>query len=204
MTIDQRRHFFPSAPIQTVPGQRAEVEVQLRKGGEAPAAAPCAPTGFEWGMAVGLSRYSYGYSGDSGTVEYVNLTPSFSEFRQSWTAEGFVSEFQPGTGFLVPDDVTWEDFDDGWNKLETVRFGFVTVTPVGPACGLTWEVTWEGGEVPNLRLDYKADAPVLKFRASTIAGEIEVRNLTAIFTAKCAGNKVGEMRLVVLRRQPLS
>lgn len=41
--IQQRRRFFPSTPVQTVPGRSVELEVQVRPAGVVAASAPTAP-----------------------------------------------------------------------------------------------------------------------------------------------------------------
>ena len=41
--IQQRRRFFPSTPVQTVPGRSVELEVQVRPAGVVAAPAPTAP-----------------------------------------------------------------------------------------------------------------------------------------------------------------
>lgn len=197
MTMIERRRFFPSSPVQTVPGQKAEVEVQLHKGGEAPAVPTCAPTGFEWGVQSAVLKEEQLL--DGGPPWTWAEWPDFTEVKEGFDeTTGRWGSMTPGTAYLrLRYDRNYNELSSHW-KREALRLDYVTVTPIGPACGLTWEVAWENGVAPDGYKEYHTDGPVLKFHARKTDGGGETRTLTAIFTAKCASKEVGKMRLVIL------
>lgn len=98
MTV--RRRFFPVAPVQQVPGQRVELEVQLRPQGVAPPAAAAPPAAIVTWMARGSDMVFYSEVVETSPGVWVGRdgegdfgTGDYGEFRGrpgflTWMGEG--------------------------------------------------------------------------------------------------------------------
>lgn len=182
--MTDRRRFFPAKTVQQVPGQKVEVEVELKKGGEAPAAPPCSPTGFFWGARKAMTTYK---SGEDTWIseweqDYSLHTTTYGDIRTDFV--------EPGTAWLRAESYNWYE--------ETViQTAAMLAIPVGPSCGLTWSLGWEGYK-PNRYIEFSADGPVAIIHVRTIEGVEEYNEGIAVLTASCAGKTVGTLRLVIL------
>lgn len=190
--MTDRRRFFPSKTVQQVPGQKVEVEIELKKGGEAPAA-PCAPTGFFWGSRKAFLVRKY-----EERSECQNWEPDYSLYQTRYDEERNSIEFtETGTAWTAAESFDWYASEEGISKIEVVQTAAMLAIPIGPSCGLTWSLGWEGYK-PNRHVEFSQDGPVAIIHVRTIEGVNEYNQGTAILTASCAGKTVGTLRLVIL------
>ncbi|WP_415034406.1 hypothetical protein [Azonexus sp.] len=188
--MTDRRRFFPAKTVQQVPGQKVEVEVELKKGGEAP---PCAPTGFFLG-----SRKAFLVSQYVERSEYQNWEPDYSLYQTRYDEEWNSTEFtESGTAWITPENHDRYKTEGSESKIEVVQTAAMLAIPIGPSCGLTWSLGWEGYK-PNRHIEFSADGPVAIIHVRTIEGVEEYNEGTAILTASCAGKTVGTLRLVIM------
>lgn len=190
--MTDRRRFFPAKTVQQVPGQKVEVEIELKKGGEAPAA-PCAPTGFFWG-----SRKAFLVNKYEERSEHKNWEPDYSLYQTRYDEEWNSTEFtESGTAWTTPENHDRYKTEGSEWKTEVVQTAAMLAVPIGPSCGLTWSIGWEGYK-PNRHIEFSQDGPVAIIHVRTIEGVNEYNQGTAILTASCAGKTVGTLRLVIL------
>lgn len=215
--MTERRRFFPSRPVQTVPGRTVELAVQLRKLPEAVAAAP-------------EPAFSY------ATWLLPDLIPNYQSLTQKsdgvWEDEyGSVFKGEP-----------FEGYQDGGQPIAIVGDGFTCVDAVidshysqggygraiygaifGATAAVTWEFTWDNawtGEfqdgMEGSEIDFDPSAPgifvsLYGHRASAYGSTILLRTwptdggaggqdtLTAIATI--GGAEVARLTAVVLTRE---
>ena len=195
--MTDRRRFFPAKTVQQVPGQKVEVEIELKKGGEAPAA-PCAPTGVFFGARSALVRTEE-IREDKKDIEFNEWFPDFRSISGKEDEEGnWVSFVEKGTAWTRPE--YYQDYltDVGERKkAEIIQTAAILAVPIGPSCGLTWSLGWEGYK-PNRHIEFSQDGPVAIIHVRTIEGVNEYNQGTAILTASCAGKAVGTLRLVIM------
>lgn len=190
--MTDRRRFFPAKTVQQVPGQKVEVEIELKKGGESPAA-PCAPTGFFWG-----ARKSLLVQKNDDRTRYEDWEPDYSLSHTTYDADWNRTDIiENGTAWTTAEGFDWYASEDGVWKIEVVQTAAMLAIPVGPSCGLTWSLGWEGYK-PNRHIEFSQDGPVAIIHVRTIEGVEEYTQGTAILTASCAGKTVGTLRLVIL------
>ncbi len=187
--MTDRRRFFPAKTVQQVPGQRVEVEVELKKDGKA----PCAPTGFFWGSRKAFLVRKY-----EERSEYQNWEPDYSLYQTRYDEEWNSIEFtETGTAWTTAESFDMYASEDSIWKTEVVQTAAMLAIPIGPSCGLTWSIGWEGYK-PNRHIEFSQDGPVAIIHVRTIEGVNEYNQGTAILTASCAGKTVGTLRLVIL------
>lgn len=188
--MTDRRRFFPAKTVQQVPGQKVEVEVEIKKGGEAP---PCAPTGFFWGSRKALLVRQYGERS-----EYQNWEPEYSLYQTRYDEEWNSTEFtESGTAWITPENHDRYKTEGSESKIEVVQTAAMLAIPIGPSCGLTWSLGWEGYK-PNRHIEFSQDGPVAIIHVRTIEGVEEYNEGIAVLTASCAGKTVGTLRLVIM------
>lgn len=187
--MTDRRRFFPAKTVQQVPGKKVEVEVELKKDGKA----PCAPTGFFWGSRKAFLVRKY-----EERSEYQNWEPDYSLYQTRYDEEWNSTEFtESGTAWTTPENHDRYKTEGSEWKIEVVQTAAMLAIPIGPSCGLTWSLGWEGYK-PNRHIEFSQDGPVAIIHVRTIEGVEEYNQGTAILTASCAGKTVGTLRLVIL------
>lgn len=196
--MTDRRRFFPAKTVQQVPGQKVEVEVELKKGGEAP---PCAPTSVFFGVRSALVRTEEIREGKKD-IEFDEWFPVFRLISGKEDEEGNWIEFiESGTAWTRPEShQNYLTTAGERKKNEIIQTAAILAIPVGPSCGLTWSLGWEGYK-PNRHIEFSADGPVAIIHVRTIEGVDEYNDGIAILTASCAGKTVGTLRLVILPDQ---
>lgn len=182
--MTDRRRFFQAKTVQQVPGQKVEVEVELKKGGEAPT---CAPTGFFWGARKAMTTYKSGEGGQETIID--EWAPDYVLHINEYGSD----LVEQGTAWLRADSYNWYEETD-------IHTAAMLAIPIGPSCGITWSLSWEGDK-PNRHIEFSQDGPVAIIHVRTIEGVDEYNQGTAIITASCAGKTVGALRLVILPDQ---
>ena len=211
--MSERRRFFPSSPVQTVPGRSVELEMQLRPLAPVPAVAPAPPPapggcdviGVGWLFGSSWEDGNEWWSGETLPDGRLRIWDEWNEDNSSvWEGEPahYMDDYMPphrprtvpGPGFRCTYlSVAWD-----WSSFGRT---FHAVLQGGAMTDAHWRWQWPGRaeDEPLSALGHAVEAwgNVLQVRLTYEWPDDYTRRYEELLVARafCGGNQVGEVQL---------